>query len=157
MRGQLISTIKKHPVNIFGGDLSYGRILDPLLVLKQENIYYNAATSDYQYSNLIYQSSRINLNITSLQFDTAINNRIVDIGMSGGFLLTDKRSDLKKIIPFYDEITYETPEEMNEKIDFWSSPHSNSRYYEIKNELFNIFNKNFTYENCLNRIFSLLT
>ena len=157
MRGQLISTIKKQPVNIFGGDLSYGRLSDPLLILKQDNIYYNSATSDYQYSNIIYQSSRINLNISSLQFDTAINNRIVDVAISGGFLLTDKRAGLEELIPFYDDITYESPEEMNEKINYWLNQKSNKKYFEIRNELFNIFSNNFTYQNCLSTIIPLLT
>ena len=75
----------------------------------------------------IYQNSRINLNISSLQFDTAVNNRVIDIASSGGFVLTDKRSDLYDFIPFHSEISFETPEEMNDKINYWMNSSSNYR------------------------------
>jgi len=157
MRGQLISTIKKYRVDIFGGDLSYGQINDPLLILQQSNVHYQPATQNYQDARGIYASSRINLNISSLQFDTAINNRVFDVILSGGFILTDKRNDLEKIFPFHLDISYETPEEMNEKIHFWNNESSNYRYLEIKNEMQNICKNLFTYRNSVARIFSLIS
>ena len=156
MRGELISTIKSLRVDIFGGDLSYGRMSDPLLILRQSNIYYNPPTLDYQNAQKIYQSTRINLNISSLQFDSAVNNRVIDIILSGGFVLTDRRSDLKKIIPFYKDISYETPEEMNEKLSFWSSAKNNKKYVELKNEAYEICKNKYTYHNRVNSIINII-
>ena len=155
MRGQLISTIKNHRVDIFGGDLSYGRINDPLLILEQSNVHYQPATQNYQDACEVYQSSRINLNISSLQFDAAVNNRVFDAILSGGFVLTDKRSDLKKIFPFHAEIGYDTPEELNEKINYWSDVSVNKKYFEIKNEMQNICSQKFTYQNSVSKIINL--
>jgi hypothetical protein len=156
MRGELISTIKNLRVDIFGGDLSYGRMSNPLLILRQSNIYYNPPTIDYQDAQKIYQSTRINLNISSLQFDTAVNNRVIDILLSGGFVLTDRRSDLKNIIPFYQDISYETPEEMNEKLSFWSSTENNKKYFELKYEAYDICKNKYSYHNRVNSILNIL-
>lgn len=153
MRGQLISTIKKHRVDIFGGDLSYGRINDPLLVLQQSNIRYQPATVDYQDACSVYQSSRINLNISSLQFDTAVNNRVFDVILSGGFVLTDKRNDLFDICSFADEISFETPEEMHEKIAYYSDTENNARYFDLKFALHEQLKSNVTYTNAIELIF----
>jgi hypothetical protein len=155
LRGQLISTIKNHRVDIFGGDLSYGRIKDPLLVLQQSNVHYQPATENYQDACGIYQSSRINLNISSLQFDSAVNNRIFDVVLSGGFILTDKRSELNDIFPVSSEIAYETPEELNEKVKYWSDLSINSKYFDIKNEMQRICSKQFTYQTSITTILNL--
>ena len=135
MRGQLISTIKNHRVDIFGGDLSYGRINDPLLILQQNNIHYQPATQNYQDACGIYQSSRINLNISSLQFDTAVNNRVFDVVMAGGFILTDARDELTELIPLMQEVSFKTPEELSEKISYYSNIENEYRYLELKHEI----------------------
>ena len=154
MRGQLISTIKSHRVDIFGGDLSYGRISDPLLILNQNNIHYQPSTRNYQDSSKIYQSSRINLNISSLQFDSAVNNRVIDIILSSGFVLTDKRGDFATICPYATEVSFETPEEMNEKIAYYSDASNHSRYYDLKIAIYESFKSNFTYANTIDYIFN---
>lgn len=156
MRGELISTIKNHRVDIFGGDLSYGRIKDPLLILQQSNVHYQPATQNYQDANSIYQSSRLNLNISSLQFDTAVNNRVFDIVCSGGFVLTDKRSDLFEICNFANEFSFETPEELNEKIAQYSNNQSNYRYLETKMALYENFKSRFTYTNAVNHLLTCI-
>jgi len=149
MRGQIISTIKHHRVDIFGGDLSYGRIADPLLILQQSNVHYQPATQNYQYACNIYQSSRINLNISSLQFDTAVNNRVFDVVLSGGFILTDKRSDLIDVCALANEISYNTPEEMNEKISYYSDVKNNLKYIDLKMAIHNQFKSIYTYINAV--------
>lgn len=152
LRGQLISTIKNHRVDIFGGDLSYGRIKDPLLVLQQSNVHYQPATQNYQDACGIYQSSRINLNISSLQFDSAVNNRIFDVVLSGGFVLTDKRSDLIDICSFSSEICFETPEEMNEKVSYYSDTANTAHYFDLKVAIHELFKSSFTYVNSVDHI-----
>lgn len=152
LRGELISTIKNQRVDIFGGDMSYGRIHDPLLVLQQSNIHYQPATHNYQDASGIYQSSRINLNISSLQFDSAVNNRIFDIVCSGGFVLTDKRDDLTEICSLANEISFESPEEMNEKIEYFSAPQHNTRYLDLKMALHDEFKSRFTYSMAIDHI-----
>ena len=152
MRGQLISKIKNHRIDIFGGDLSYGKFNDPLMKIKQDNIFYQNATDNYQDACEIYQNSRININITSLQFDTALNNRFYDVIFAGGFILTDNRSDINSIFPFASEICYETPEELIEKVSYWSSNSNNVKYSDIKIEMQFILKNNFSYQHTVSNI-----
>ena len=156
MRGQLISTIKNHRVDIFGGDLSYGRINDPLLILQQNNIHYQPATQNYQDACGIYQSSRINLNISSLQFDTAVNNRVFDVVMAGGFILTDARDELTELIPLMQEVSFKTPEELSEKISYYSNIENEYRYLELKHEIHSEAKKAFNYQSLIEKIFKNL-
>jgi hypothetical protein len=156
MRGHLISLIKNNRIDIFGGDLSYGRLSDSLLILKQNNIFYQPATQNYQDAADIYKSSRISLNISALQFDTAINNRVFDVISSGGFILTDKRNDLFDYFPCASEISFETPEELIDKINYWSSSSVNYKYNELKNYLYTIVKNNYNYQKCLSSILDLI-
>jgi hypothetical protein len=157
LRGQLISTIKNHRVDIFGGDLSYGRINDPLLVLQQSNIHYQPATQNYQDACGIYQNSRINLNISSLQFDTAINNRFYDVILSGGFILTDKRKDLDSICSMSDEISFKSFDEMLYKIDLYTNPNNDKKYLELKNEVHKEIKNKCDYRNVTQKIIGALS
>ena len=152
LRGQLISTIKNHRVDIFGGDLSYGRIKDPLLVLQQSNVHYQPATQNYQDACGIYQSSLINLNISSLQFDTAVNNRFFDVVSSGGFILTDNRSELSELGECVSEVIFTTPEELTHKINYYSAPQNNKIRKELQNEIFLEVKNNNNYSITINKM-----
>jgi spore maturation protein CgeB len=68
----------------------------------------------------VYTSHAININISSLQLETSVNNRVFDCFASGGFLLSDYRDDMQEIFPdFWEEITFRSTQEMNEKIDYY--------------------------------------
>lgn len=151
-RGELLSTVKNHQVSIIGGDLSYGRINDPLLKLNQDNIIYHPATSDYSQSQSIYETSKISINISSLQFDTAINNRIVDIVMAGGFLISDNRSELSYHCPTTKNIIFDSPEHMNHLIDYYMNPANNKRYLDIKEQIYLEFREVFNYRKTISQI-----
>lgn len=121
-RGEVIQHIKDiFSVAIFGGDPAYLHGQDRNLKIGQENITYYPATQNYLDAQEIYSSSKINLNITSLQFDTAVINRVIDAGACGGFVLTDWKSDLSKITSVSEEISYKTIDELNQKIDYYLS------------------------------------
>lgn len=51
----------------------------------------------YRETPQLFYNSKININITSPQMATAVNQRVFDIPAAGGFLLTDFRSDLQEI------------------------------------------------------------
>jgi hypothetical protein len=151
-RGELISKIENQQVIIFGGDLSRGTINNDLLILKKDNVKYEDATINYDSTMHIYGNSRISLNISSLQFDTGINNRIIDAILSGGFILTDRRSQLIEVDKLFEEITFDTPEEMNYKIDYYMDPANSMKYKELKYTLLDICSKNFTYQIILKKM-----
>jgi spore maturation protein CgeB len=66
------------------------------------------------YSELpsVYRGSVINVNATSFQMPTAVNQRVFDVPACGGFLLTDHQEDMDRFFePGRESVCYETPEE----------------------------------------------
>ncbi len=121
-RGEIIKRIDDANVSIIGGDTAYMHGKDRNLTIKKENIRYYPPQHDNSFVQKTYRNSQINLNITSLQFDDAVNNRVIDIGAVGGFVLTDWRSDLEALTGVHQEISYKSIEELNEKIAYYSHP-----------------------------------
>jgi hypothetical protein len=154
IRGDLIRSIKDKRVDIFGGDLSYGKINNPLLKIDQQNVHYNAATVDYQSTQEIYRDSQINLNFTALQFDTTMNNRCIDVIASGGFLITDAMPDWLDADELAIEIAFNSPEEMHHKINHYLN--HKKRYDEVRDALRQSIQKKYTYQKQVSLIFEKL-
>jgi hypothetical protein len=155
-RGELISNIYGHAINIYGGDPSYGRINSPLLKLDSPNVIYHPATSNYSDAIDIYATSKINLNISSLQFDSALNNRIIDVVMAGGFVLTDRRSDLFTHSAVVNEISFDTPEELQYRLELLLSPNNLGRYMEIQQQIYEEFKLKYNYATVCEEILRLV-
>lgn len=67
----------------------------------------------------IYNSSRINLNITE-QGRSSLNYRVFEVLASGGFLLTDEREELQDFfIPSKHLEVYKNFDDLSDKIDFY--------------------------------------
>jgi SAM-dependent methyltransferase len=154
-RGEVICRIKdKFNVAVFGGDPAYLHKMNRQLIIDQQNINYYPATQSYLDAQKIYKNSKINLNITSLQFDTAVINRVIDVGTCGGFVLTDWKSDLSKMTSVSEEISYKTIDELNQKIDYYLS-HERERL-EIAAQLSEDVRKNCSYSQTVDYILSCL-
>lgn len=160
-RGELIRRIDAAAIDIIGGDPAYlhGSSLDRRI--QKENVRYHPPTEDYGEASRIYTQSKINLNITSLQFDQAVINRVIDVGAAGGFVLTDWKSDLLKITSVADEISYRTIDELNYKIAYYLHPDHAAERLEIAEALHQDVKANCTYATVvdfiLNRIFAMPT
>jgi spore maturation protein CgeB len=63
----------------------------------------------------VYADSRINVNITSAQLESSINNRVFDVAATGAFLLTDHRADLAKVFPDHLALTWHSYDELQDK------------------------------------------
>ena len=63
-----------------------------------------------------YRESAINLNSTSLQMATAVNQRVFDCPAAGGFLISDDQSDLDELFDADEVVTYGSLEELTELI-----------------------------------------
>jgi hypothetical protein len=155
-RGDILANINKHEIEIIGGDLSYGRISDPLLKFNLPHIKYHPATGNYADTKLIYNKSKISLNISSLQFDSALNPRVFDVFASGGFLVTDRLPDMAEVFSDYEEICYNSIEELQFKLDFFSQAENHNRYKDLKEHFRKQIATKFTYGNLINSILEKL-
>lgn len=151
-RGDIFGSIKNHEIEIIGGDLSYGRISDPLLKFDVPNIKYHSATNNYADTKLIYNSTKISLNISSLQFDNALNPRVFDVFASGGFLITDRLPDLAEVFADHEEISFNSIEELQFKLDYFSHKENNKKYIALKEHFKDQVDANHTYNNLIESI-----
>jgi spore maturation protein CgeB len=63
----------------------------------------------------LFVASKINLNISRVQFKTAINQRPFDVACAGGFILTDYRRDIGELFELGKEmVCYRDKEELRE-------------------------------------------
>jgi hypothetical protein len=88
------------------GDEGWGKLLGlPPDRLAPPLDYYSALAG-------YYQASAVNLNITSAQMKTGLNQRVFDVPAAGAFLLTDRRDQLFDLFEDGREVvTYQSPEE----------------------------------------------
>jgi SAM-dependent methyltransferase len=127
-RGAVLETIQKFKIDIFGGDPAYLHGIKIVQRINRPYTEYHHPTSTLNDLCKVYSSSRINLNITSLQFDQAVINRVLDAGACGGFVLTDAKRSLSSLTSVAKEITYSSPEELNHKLEYYLHvDHENER------------------------------
>lgn len=73
-----------------------------------------------------YRRTAVNVNTTSLQMRSAVNQRVFDCPAAGGFLLTDKQNDLDEFFDEGEMIRYETIEDLRGKAA-WYLQHPEER------------------------------
>lgn len=155
-RGELLKRL--HPefaIAIIGGDPSYLHGSSTQHQLTGQNISYQSATPDYTETATIYHCSKINLNITSTQFDTAVNNRVVDVAAIGGFILTDWKSDLPRFTQVSEAISYRSIEELNDKIAYYLDRPSERQ--EIADQLHQDLQITCTYDRVIDELIKKLS
>lgn len=70
----------------------------------------------------IYGCSLINLNLSSRQLETAVNQRVFDVPAAGGFLITDWKESLGELFDVKGEIvSFRSAEELNDLIAFYET------------------------------------
>ncbi len=73
----------------------------------------------YRELPLVYGLNSVNLNFTSFQMPTAVNQRVFDAPAAGGFLLTDDQSDLYDLFQPGETAIFSSMEELNDKCDYY--------------------------------------
>ncbi len=72
----------------------------------------------------VYRQFAVNLNITSLQMPTAVNQRVFDVPAAGAFVLTDHQDDLEELFAPDALAVFKTGDEMLDMARFFvSRPH----------------------------------
>ena len=81
---------------------------------------YHEPVDYYNGLNKVYKGTCINLNNTSMQMPTAVNQRVFDIPLSGGFLLTDNQEDLRILFDKNEIAVYSNEEDLKDKVNYYS-------------------------------------
>jgi len=145
MRGEFLKRVSNKQIDIFGGDPAYLHGINISRTIDNHNLIYHPPTKHAEEAAHVYNRSLININITPFQFDTCVINRVIDIGAAGGFPLTDWKEDLASITSVHKQISYKSPEELQEKIHYYSQAEHQKERLEICDTLYNEIRSNYSY------------
>jgi predicted O-linked N-acetylglucosamine transferase (SPINDLY family) len=134
-RGAVLEKVCGYDLHIYGGDPSWLHGIEQSRFLNNANITYYKPVFEREQVIELFSTTRINVNITSLQFDTAVINRVMDCAASGGFILTDRKAQLYELTSVADEISYGSIEELSSKIDYFMQPEHQKQREEISRQL----------------------
>jgi hypothetical protein len=134
-RGVLLKSIQDHGVHVFGGDPSWIQGVPQTRFLEQKNISNHKPTFGIKEISEIFSGSKININISSMQFDTAVVNRVLDCAAAGGFILTDRKDQLSELTCVAKEISYASIDELNHKVDYFLRPENEQKRRAIGRQL----------------------
>ena len=109
-RQQLLAALAPTPLCVVG-DAAWRRRLPRARWLPQ--VSYGPALAR------LYAGARVNLNITSLQMPTAVNQRVFDVPMAGGFLLTDAQADQAELFSDDALATYQGADSLVDEARFY--------------------------------------
>ncbi|MEO2207496.1 methyltransferase domain-containing protein [Paenibacillus pabuli] len=74
----------------------------------------------YNELSMTYQKHAVNLNISSLQLETSVNNRVFDVFASRGFVLSDYKKDMERVFPaVWEAITFQDLNDLLIKADYY--------------------------------------
>lgn len=103
----------------------------------------------------LYRACEVNLNSTSIQMATAVNQRVFDCPAAGGFLLTDAQASLEELFDAPNETArYHSLEEARELLRFYRA-HPAARRSMVERARKRILGEH-TYRNRLGRILDIL-
>jgi spore maturation protein CgeB len=72
----------------------------------------------------VYRSAAVNINVTSCQMRTAVNQRVFDVPLSNGFVLSDNQHDLSELFRPDEIATYDSKESLVDKIRYFQKHES---------------------------------
>jgi hypothetical protein len=134
-RGAILQEIKDHNIQIYGGDPAWLHRQEQTRFIENPNISYNKPVFAKEELAEIFFGTRINLNITALQFDTGVINRVVDCAAAGGFILTDRKDQLFELTSVAEEISFSTIDELNDKINYYLDQSNESKRRDVARQL----------------------
>lgn len=152
LRGGVLQELRGCNVDLYGGDPAWMHGVDESRSFTSSHISSHKPVFDRNEVGNIFNSSAINLNITSLQFDSAMINRVIDCVAAGGFMLTDRKEQLYELTSCADDIGYSTVDELNEKVDFYLDPANSAKKAEIVAQMSDEFAKRCSVARTVERI-----
>lgn len=111
-RKRIIEGLMENGIETFG-DPSGWKTLCGNNIKTNENIDYHTGLAK------VYQQIGVNVNITSCQMATSVNQRVFDIPACGGFVISDCQRDLEELFEPDEIVTYVSIEELKDKIQYY--------------------------------------
>jgi spore maturation protein CgeB len=103
----LLSVVNEYDLHIYG-DTAWKELVP--------NATYRGPVNYGNDLSKVYATSKVVLNTTSCQMPTAVNQRVFDVPMSGGFVLSDKQPDMSELFDEFDVAWYTNTSYLLEEI-----------------------------------------
>ncbi|MBN1980416.1 MAG: glycosyltransferase [Chitinivibrionales bacterium] len=112
-RHGLIEALISDGIEVFGDPQGWREMLGDALVARPSFDYASGIAS-------VYRSIAITVNSTSCQMPTAVNQRVFDVPMAGGFIISDRQESLLELFePQHEAVCYGSMEELRSLIAFY--------------------------------------
>jgi len=111
-RTQLLERLLPEGVAFFGDPAGWQRLFGPQIKAHPDVHYYEETPA-------VYASADINFNATSMQMPTAVNQRVFDVPLCGGFLLTDRQESLAGLFAADEVATYVDADDLVAKVGYY--------------------------------------
>ncbi|MBN1307089.1 MAG: glycosyltransferase [Chitinispirillaceae bacterium] len=111
-RKKCISSLLPSGVETFGDPAGWQELCGPGLITHPDIDYLTNLAG-------CYRSIIVNVNITSCQMPSGLNQRVFDVPACGAFLLNDYQDDLDELFTKNEYAVYDSPEELPEKVAFY--------------------------------------
>ncbi|WPP41202.1 glycosyltransferase [Paenibacillus hunanensis] len=109
-RNNILSNLSGVDLHVYGASQQTGH---PSSIIYHEPV-------PYAHLSATYQQYAVNLNISSLQLETSVNNRVFDVFASGAFVLSDYKTDMDIVFPgVSEEISFHDLEDLVIKADYF--------------------------------------
>lgn len=123
-RKRYIQALLPLGIELFGDESGWKELLGSEVVTHPDLDYQTEAAS-------CYATTAVNINISSCQMPSALNQRIFDVPYSGGFLLTDYQEDLSALFAGDEYVAYSGEGDLVDKTEFYlHNDTSRNRYVE---------------------------
>ncbi len=114
-RKMIVSSLLPSGLELFGDPEGWKELLGNTIKV-HSNLDYNSQLCS------AYRNIEINLNITSCQMPGAVNQRVFDVPMSGGFILSDNQKDLGELFePGKEAIMYKNIDELKDLVKYYTA------------------------------------
>jgi spore maturation protein CgeB len=113
-RKRIIGGLLGEGIETFGDEAGWKHLLGPSIRTNPDTDYRRQLCE-------AYRNIRINVNVTSCQMPTAVNQRVFDVPCAGSFVISDSQQDLYDLFDVGREaVVYETLEDLKDKISFFT-------------------------------------
>ena len=148
-RKEIISPLLPSGIELYGDPEGWKGLLGNNIITHPD-LDYNTQLCDS------YRNIEINLNITSCQMPSAVNQRVFDIPMSGSFLLSDNQKDMEELFDIGKEaVCYQSIHELKDLFKYYSE-NEREKFTVIKDARERI-KKDHTYNRRISSIINMLT
>lgn len=112
-RRSVINALRETGVETFGDPDGWKELCGPQTVTHPDVDYRTGIAA-------LYKKILVNINITSCQMPSAVNQRVFDVPAAGAFILNDYQTDVTELFSPGEYVTYSDISELPELVDYYS-------------------------------------